>query len=284
MALPLIKWPGGKRSELPIIEPRIPPHERYFEPFFGGGSVYFNCIEAEGAFANDLNVDLMAFYRCVKNRNLAFFDSLYGWLDKWDRKKLTGRTEMYYEARESYNSSRKRSINRSVYFFLIRELAYGGMFRRNSSGEFNVPFGRVYAQSNGLMRRKADYLLSDEVQDKIQQLTLFNMDFSEFMDQFEFTDEDFMFVDPPYDTSFSTYDEDFSSCDQRRLGERLSRFPGKFMLVCKLTPLTEKIYCSNRSCARFNVHAYDAQYRFNIKGRFSRDTKHILVTNYDTIS
>lgn len=280
MPQPLLKWPGGKRKELPIISPRVPPHERYFEPFFGGGSVYFHCINARLAYANDVNVDLMSFYRCVKNRKPVFFNSLYEWVDAWDRESLQGRTTMYYEARDTYNNSRKRSVKRSVYFFLIRELAYGGMFRRNGSGEFNVPFGRVYGQSDGLMRRKADYLLSDEVQNKLGNLALYNVDFSEFLNSFEFSHKDFMFVDPPYDTSFSTYDEDFNLCDQLRLGESLRNFPGKFMLVCKLTPLTEKIYRPVNNRNGFEIHEYDAQYRFNIKGRFSRDTRHILVTNY----
>ena len=220
MPQPILKWPGGKRAELPIIEPHIPPHGRYFEPFFGGGSVFFHCIDTENAYANDLNTDLMAFYRCVKKRNPTFFKALYDWIDVWDRKRLEGRTDMYYEARQLYNTSRKRSVVRSVYFFLIRELAYGGMFRRNGNGAFNVPFGRVYGQSNGLLRRKADRLLSEEIQDKLKRLTLHNADFNDFLDQYQFSSSDFMFVDPPYDTSFSTYDEDFIRCDQVRLGER----------------------------------------------------------------
>lgn len=280
MPQPLLKWPGGKRSEIPIIAPRIPPHDRYFEPFFGGGSVYFYCIETNFAYANDLNADLISFYRLVKNRNVKFFGLLHEWLDEWDKNPLDHRTSMYYEAREIYNSSRKRSIARSVHFFLIRELAYGGMFRRNGAGDFNVPLGRTYAQSNGQLRRKVDHLLSDSVQGKLNKLSLYDMDFSNFLDTFEFSSRDFMFVDPPYDTSFSTYDEEFQACDQIRLGNILKAFRGKFMLVCKLTPLTESIYQDEAAKGLLHIYEYDAQYRFNIKGRFSRDSRHILVTNY----
>ena len=282
MTQPLLKWPGGKRSELPIISPRIPGHQRYFEPFFGGGSVYFSCINVKEAYANDLNTDLMSFYRYVKNCNREFFKLLYAWIDDWETATLDERSEMYYCGREIFNTSRRRSVRRSVYFFLMRELAYGGMFRLNGSGEFNVPIGRVYAQSDDLMRRKADYLLSVEVKEKLETLELYNLDFLDFLNKFIFKEDDFMFVDPPYDTPFSSYDEDFQASDQYRLGKLLEHFRGKFMLVCKLTPLTEQIYLSKAEQAQFYVYEYEARYKFNIKGRFSRDTKHILVTNYDT--
>ena len=77
---PLLKWPGGKRSELPMIVPKIPRHERYLEPFFGGGggSVYFDTISARSCAVNDIHPDLMGFYSVVKNQCERFFSELNG--------------------------------------------------------------------------------------------------------------------------------------------------------------------------------------------------------------
>ena len=274
---PLLKWPGGKRAELPLISRFIPDHHRYFEPFFGGGSVYFSEIEAE-SYANDLHPDLITFYRSIKSLNPSFFEPLYQWIGRWEQVGVDDKAEMYCAARTQYNKAKHRTIERALCFWLMRELAYGGMFRVNGSGEFNVPFGRAYAHSNGLLRSKANHLQCDVVRRKMRGLILHSLDFSEFMDRFEFAGRDFMFVDPPYDTSFSTYgNAEFGKDDQGRLADRLHGFPGMFMLVCKLTPLTERLYPRKR----FRVQEYDCKYRFNIKGRFSRDSRHIMVRNYE---
>lgn len=274
---PLLKWPGGKRSELPLIAPRIPEHSRYFEPFFGGGSVYFDAIDAE-SHANDLHPDLMEFYRCVKQDDERFFKHLYSIVEDWELAPLVERDAIYYDCRERYNASTLTTVQRAADFFLLRELAYGGMFRVNANGHFNVPFGRAYAKNKNL-REKVDHLRSDAVVAKLKRLNLSALDFADFLDCFEFCQEDFMFVDPPYDSSFSKYDTvDFAEQDQRRLAEALVRFTGRFMLVCKATPLIEDLY---HGAEHLRVHHYEYQYKFNIKGRFPRSSTHAMITNYD---
>lgn len=274
---PLLKWPGGKRSELPLIAPRIPEHSRYFEPFFGGGSVYFDTIDSE-SYANDLHPDLMEFYRCVKRNDERFFEHLYSVVEEWEHAPLAGRDAIYYDCRDRYNASTLTTVRRAADFFLLRELAYGGMFRVNASGDFNVPFGRAYAK-NKKLREKVDHLRSDAVVAKMKRLNLSVLDFADFLDCFEFCQADFMFVDPPYDSSFSKYDTlDFSEQDQRRLAEALMQFAGRFMLVCKATPLIEDLY---HGVEHLRVHLYEYQYKFNIKGRFSRSSTHAMITNYE---
>lgn len=273
---PLLKWPGGKRSELPFISPYIPSHGRYFEPFFGGGSVFFDAIVVR-SYINDLHPDLMVFYASVKARETRFFDLLLRRLEEWERGALENRESMYYECRTRYNAGRQTETERAVDFFLLRELAYGGMFRVNRNGHFNVPFGRAYGRNKNL-REKVEYLMSPMVQVKMDLLDVSTLDFKEFLSRFEFTRDDFMFVDPPYDTRFSKYDQiDFDERDQRRLAECLEDFEGKFMLICKLTPLVEHLYSRNG----FRICQYERNYKFNIKGRFSRSSTHVRITNYD---
>lgn len=276
---PLLKWPGGKWSELPLITPRIPDHQRYLEPFFGGGSVFFGAISTDTCFANDAHQDLMGFYEMVKESHKGFFSKLYDWVGIWEESPISDKEEMYYSARDRYNSNPKLNIDRAMDFFLLRQLSYGGMFRVNSNGKFNVPFGRAYGLNEGTLRKKVDHLLSDEVAQKMEKIRLHSLDFQEFFDHVGDGAYDFVFVDPPYDCAFSKYgSRDFDSTDQKRLADCLHSFKGKFMLVTKITPLIENLYLDS---GKFHVLPYDFKYKFNIKGRFPRDSKHAIITNYD---
>ncbi len=273
---PLLKWSGGKSSELPLIRPRLPFHRRYFEPFFGGGSVFFDSIQVP-SYGNDLHPDLILFYRYVKKQDAGFFTLLFDCVNKWECCSIESRNSMYYECRARYNATNHTSAQRAVDFFLLRELAYGGMFRVNSNGHFNVPFGRAYAKNKNL-RNKVNRLRAPSVLAKMRLLKVSSLDFIDFLNEFEFYEDDFMFVDPPYDSSFSKYNQtDFNENDQRRLANCLADFKGRFMLVCKLTPLVESIYMRKG----YSVHLYPYNYKFNIKGRFSRSSTHAMIANYD---
>ena len=274
---PLLKWPGGKRSELQWIRPLIPPHRRYFEPFFGGGSVFFDAIDVD-AYVNDLHKDLMLFYACVKEYRPEFFEELFRFVEVWEVGTYSDRETMYYQARDRYNATGTMTVYRAADFFLIRQFAYGGMFRVSRQGNFNVPFGKAYARSDNGLRLKVEHLASAAVQRKLQLLTLSTLDFEDFLQGMEFGADDFVFLDPPYDTTFSNYVSDFDEEDQKRLARRLAGLHGKFMLVSKLTPLIEKLYVGNG----YSVRQYELGYKFNIKQRFSRSATHVLVTNYDT--
>ena len=263
-----------------MIVPRIPEHERYLEPFFGGGSVYFDAISADYCFANDINSDLMNFYSHVKSQHERFFLELYEWIEQWERFPLSGREVMYYEVRDRYNSNSSSKVIRAIDFFLLRELAYGGMFRVNSNGKFNVPFGKSYGRNTDILRNKVDHLRSELVIAKMQKINLHSFDFQQFINSERGEGQkEFMFVDPPYDSVFSKYGHnDFNTVDQRRLADCLKSYSGHFMLVVKATPLIEELYFY---CDQLHVEFYDLRYKFNIKGRFSRNSRHALITNYE---
>ena len=272
---PLIKWPGGKLSELPIIAPLVPDHDRYFEPFFGAGSVFFGLIECD-AWGNDLHEDLILLHELVAAQDATFLAALQDFLAAWGRSTLDRRADLYYASRTRYNARRGPDALRAADFFVLRELAYGGMFRSNLRGEFNVPFGRAYGRNDTILRKVAR-LTSPAVQAKLARVSLTSLDFADFLGKHDFGPTDFMFVDPPYDTAFSNYvGGSFDAEDQRRLAAELLAFAGKFMLVCKVTPLIEELYFGHE----LTVLEYECQYRFNIKGRFSRDSRHAMVMNY----
>src|SRR3989440_12062404 len=80
----LLKWAGGKEQELRYILPMIPPCHRYYEPFVGGGAVFFS-IQAEMKFINDKSSELIRLYRMVAEQNSEFFQTLNGLLNQWRR-------------------------------------------------------------------------------------------------------------------------------------------------------------------------------------------------------
>lgn len=165
----------------------------------------------------------------------------------------------------------------SEYFYFIREYCYSSMFRYNSNGEFNVPYGGIsYNRKN--FQRKIDYIKSKELQSHFVNTDIYNLDFEEFLDKIKLTKNDFIFLDPPYDTDFSSYvNNAFDRQDQERLANYLiNKCPAKFMLVIKNTDFISDLY-SNKG---LYITSFDKTYMVSFKGRNNRDCKHLLITNY----
>ena len=165
----------------------------------------------------------------------------------------------------------------SEYFYFIREYCYSSMFRYNSSGEFNVPYGGIsYNRKN--FQRKIDYIKSKELQAHFLNTDIYNLDFEEFLDNIKLTKNDFIFLDPPYDTDFSSYvNNTFDKQDQERLADYLiNKCPAKFMLVIKNTDFISNLYDKKG----LYITSFDKTYMVSFKGRNNRDCEHLLITNY----
>ena len=165
----------------------------------------------------------------------------------------------------------------SEYFYFIREYCYSSMFRYNSNGEFNVPYGGIsYNRKN--FQRKIDYIKSNELQTHFVNTDIYNLDFEEFLDKIKLTKNDFIFLDPPYDTDFSSYvNNTFDKQDQERLADYLiNKCPAKFMLVIKNTDFILNLYDKKG----LYITSFDKTYMVSFKGRNNRDCEHLLITNY----
>lgn len=165
----------------------------------------------------------------------------------------------------------------SEYFYFIREYCYSSMFRYNSNGEFNVPYGGIsYNRKN--FQRKIDYIKSKELQTHFVNTDIYNLDFEEFLDKIKLTKNDFIFLDPPYDTDFSSYvNNTFDKQDQERLADYLiNKCSAKFMLVIKNTDFILNLYDKKG----LYITSFDKTYMVSFKGRNNRDCEHLLITNY----
>ena len=192
--------------------------------------------------------------------------------DIYDNFECALKGSFYMFIRTLYNK-----YDNSEYFYFIREYCYSSMFRYNSNGEFNVPYGGIsYNRKN--FQRKIDYIKSKELQSHFVNTDIYNLDFEEFLDKIKLTKNDFIFLDPPYDTDFSSYvNNTFDKQDQARLANYLiNKCPAKFMLVIKNTDFISDLY-SNKG---LYITSFDKTYMVSFKGRNNRDCEHLLITNY----
>ncbi|MBQ3689639.1 MAG: Dam family site-specific DNA-(adenine-N6)-methyltransferase [Bacteroidales bacterium] len=281
---PLIKYRGGKTKELPHIISQIPKFKgRYIEPFFGGGALYFY-LERKNAIINDINTKLIEFYRGVQQNypnlrtELSEVEKIYN-LNRQQFDNLKALTpnervedkneELYYSLRDMFNGLSEKKYSDALLYYFINKTAYSGMIRYNAKGEFNVPFGR-YKNINTLLVTQAHSNLLSTAE-------IYNLDYSEIFRMAK--DDDFIFLDPPYDCVFSDYGNEeykdgFNEDCHKKLADDIKKLNCRVLLVIGRTPLTEKLY------GDMIIDEYAKNYAVNIRNRFKSSASHILVANY----
>jgi len=189
------------------------------------------------------------------------------------------RAAMYMSVRARYNAARVADRSgpiRLADFFFLREFAYAAMFRFNRRGEFNVPYGGISYNRKSLGDKVA-LLAAPEMLARLANTTWRCGDFEAFLAEAAPEPDDFVFVDPPYDSDFSRYDDlPFGPPDQERLQRTLERLPARVMVVIKDTPLIRELYRSDR----WRVVETGKTYMWTIKSRNDRAATHLTMTNY----
>jgi methyltransferase len=183
---------------------------------------------------------------------------------------------LYMYFRDMYNNTdftHEPQLKTSLYLF-VREYSYSSMFRFNSEGLFNVPFGgNTYAKKDFFQRFKQ--ITNDRVIKKLQKTTILQKDFSEiFVDK----EKTFMFLDPPYDTEFNTYNLHIFDLDEQvRLRDELKKIKHtKWLMVIKSTVFIEDLYNQEG----WYKCRFDKSYSVNFKNRNIQNAQHLIVTNY----
>lgn len=281
---PMIKYRGGKSKEISHFISNMPEnYNRYIEPFFGGGALYFY-LEPQNAIINDVNTKLYSFYKQMQEdypsvrKQLDELQMVYeqnqkeyeGLKKKHPEEIVENKNEaLYYKIRDMFNHKIESEYLEAVVYFFINKTAYSGMIRYNAKGEYNVPFGR-YKNLN-------TKLITDKHYELLKRTEIYNYDYSEIFNMAG--NNDFIFLDPPYDCVFSDYGNEayrdgFGENEHRRLANDFANISCKSMLVIGKTALTEELY------GKYIVEEYDKSYAVNIRNRFKADAKHIVVTNY----
>ena len=190
------------------------------------------------------------------------------------------KSAFYMQMRFFLNNINKLDFNnveKTVIFYFIRNYAYSGMFRYNNNGEFNVPYGGIAYNKNSF-KRKIDNFKSEHLIKKLKNTEIGDTDFHIFMNKWSLKRKDFIFLDPPYDTDFSTYNKnEFEKNDQKRLADYLIKErKAKWMIVIKYTEYIHNLYNKKR----LYITSFDKTYQVSFMNRNNKNVEHLLITNY----
>jgi len=190
------------------------------------------------------------------------------------------KSAFYMHFRFLYNNKIKYKLPHAykiAIFLFIRNYAYSWMFRYNQKGDFNVPYGWI-GYNNKNFNKKLDYLKSKELESHLKNTVIENKDFEDFFKDNEPKKGDFIFLDPPYDSEFSTYDKNvFNKEDQKRLANYLIKdCKANWMMIIKNTDFILSLY--NKKW--LNIQTFDKKYLVSFMNRNDKDVQHLLITNY----
>lgn len=191
------------------------------------------------------------------------------------------KSAFYMHFRHLYNNTNNYNIDANfatAIFYFIREFCYASMFRYNSRGEFNVPYGGIQYNRKDFLK-KVISLKSPEYKYHLDNTRIHNLDFEEFFHLTSPRQHDFVFLDPPYDSDFSTYAKNmFTKDDHSRLAAYLRVCKAKFLLVIKNTDFIFDLY-SNQG---YKILSFEKKYLVNFQNRNDKNAQHLLIMNYQT--
>lgn len=140
-ARPFVKWVGGKSKLISQLLELMPQsYGSYYEPFLGGGAMFFN-LKPETAYINDINKTLIHTYNSIKNNPKKLCSDLCALGDEYLKLDNESRKEYYYARREEFNSISRPNARKATLMIFLNKTCFNGMYRENSKGGFNVPFG-----------------------------------------------------------------------------------------------------------------------------------------------
>jgi len=266
---PFIKWAGGKRQILKDLIDSMPKkYNRYYEPFIGGGALFFHIMPAN-AYISDINPELINLYKVVRDNVEELIEDL---------KKHKNKEEYYYNIRnidrtpDYKNWSPVQKASRLIY---LNKTCFNGLYRMNNKGYFNVPFGfyknpKIIDKENLIacakLLQNTEIVLGSflEIENKVKE-------------------GDFVYFDPPYvpvsqTSSFTKYYKDDFDYDMqfelKELCDRISKKKVYFMLSNSYIDFVTKLY------KNYPIKKVDAIRAINCKGDRRGKINEAIITNY----
>ncbi|CDH46436.1 MAG: DNA adenine methylase [Candidatus Competibacteraceae bacterium] len=300
-AKPFLKWAGGKSQLLCQFEKYYPGDlsggiiENYIEPFVGGGAVFFEVIQKyniQSSYIYDINKDLILTYQVIQKTPDLLLEILQRYQSDYNHADEQGRKNLFLSVRKQFNVERLE-INHTIFsenwmpraaqFIFLNKTCFNGLFRLNSKGEFNVPFGgykkpNIWDENNILA-------VSELLQNTIIELSTYE-------NCFDLADEKtFVYFDPPYrpiskTASFTTYTGfEFTDVEQIKLShffKKLDTQKCSKLMLSNSDPKNEnpnddffeKIYNG------YELHRVYARRMINCNAEKRGKINELLVTNY----
>jgi DNA adenine methylase len=276
MSRPFIKWAGGKRQLVDELLKRRPEkYDRFLEPFIGGGALFF-ALKPEKAFISDINEELIGLYTVVRDE----VEELVKELQKHDEKFRQGDgQEYFYKVRNVDREARYAGwspVRKAARFVFLNKTCFNGLYRVNSRGQFNTPFGfyknPAIVDANNL-RSCSKVLATAEIRQ------------ADFEAVLSVTRKgDFVYFDPPYvpltsTANFTSYTGEGFDLDMqlklRSVCDELDRNGVWWMLSNSHTKFVLDLYKPH-----YLIHKVEATRAINCKGEGRGKIKEVIVTNY----
>ncbi len=272
---PFVKWVGGKRQllaqfrRLNLYPPELFDVKtgKYFEPFVGGGAVFFDLLPERG-FLSDLNKELVTTYNVIKNNVEGLIASL---------KKHKTEKEYFLKVR-AQDPNKMGDLDVASRFIFLNRTCFNGMYRVNKAGGFNVPYGKY---DNPLI---CDEDNLKKVSIALQRIEIKHQDYKEVLKKAK--KGDFVYFDPPYypvskTASFTSYTaESFLDKEQIELRDTVLELNkrGCFVMLSNSdTPFINEIYSGFKG---IRINKVEAGRAINSKGSGRGKVTEVLITNY----
>lgn len=300
-AKPFLKWAGGKSQLLNDLVNRLPQKikktqkiKRYVEPFVGSGALFFklkNNFQVDDSYLVDINRELIVGWKVIKNNPQELVKKLNSLQNSYHRKTEEERKKFYYEIRDEYNKQMHHFnysqyntewVERATYLIFLNRTCFNGLFRVNSKGEFNVPFGRY---KNPRICDKDNIMA---VSATLENTKIQCMDF--YRSEEWITQGSFVYLDPPYrpisETAYFTgySNQGFGEKEQKRLAEFFKEMDerGAYLMLSNSDPKNEdpEDEFFDELYKGFYIQRVDAKRFINCDASGRGPIKELIIRNY----
>lgn len=297
MARPFVKWAGGKGKLLRTLDDNLPvdfhiqPAVTYFEPFVGGGAMLFHMIDQypniNRVVINDVNPALVNCYRRIRNnhisliRELRFLENAF-----YLRQSNDDRRSLYYELRDEYNEmkvSSRKTIRAAALFIFFNKTCFNGLYRENSSGKFNVPYGRYIHPT----------ICNEEIilnaHHALQNVEINLGEYTDVMRLVNWDEYTLFYFDPPYrqllgSNNFKQYTQNaFNDPEQETLKllcDHINEHGGRFLLSNSDSEIAPGVSYFDRLYEGYHIQHISAPRSINAHSPGVQMCGEILVKNY----
>jgi DNA adenine methylase len=300
VAYPFLKWAGGKSQLIEKIEEHLPIPlkqgriKKYIEPMIGGGALFFHIAQKYNIpelFISDINEDLILCYQTIKKypeeliKELAELQRHYHKLD--DAKQSV----LFYQIRNDFNKEKVEFnykdpnnswINRTKQIIFINRTCFNGLYRVNSSGLFNVPFGKY---------KNPNFVFADNIRavsNLLQKTTITHASYDYYENIID--NNAFVYFDPPYrpltkTSSFTTYaNSNFNDDSQIKLAEYFKKLNMKsaYLMLSNSDPKNtdENDNFMDSIYRDFHIDRISAKRNINSKATKRGMINELLIRNY----
>ncbi|UZE93715.1 MAG: Dam family site-specific DNA-(adenine-N6)-methyltransferase [Candidatus Pacearchaeota archaeon] len=268
-----LKWAGGKKRLIKDIERSLPKKiDRYFEPFLGAGAIFFYIKQKYNpkfCVISDINKDLIDTFKAVIDNPKELIKFL-----KYFKKNNS--KEFYYRVRDKFNKGKFKQIQKSAAFIYLNKTCYNGLYRVNSKGGFNVPYGKY---KNPEIFNEKTIMFASRL---LKNVRIKCQNYEKIKDYIR--KNDFVYLDPCYDplkkTSFANYTpKRFCDVDNEKLSlfvAELKRRNSKVLLSNNITKNVKRLYPKNQ----FNIIKVWCSRSINCIGEKRGKIPELLIKNY----